>query len=50
MDNIFTVFIVQVILWILLFIVIVYLVKKNAGLKKDIESLKEAWEKKKRAS
>ncbi len=48
MDNMFTVFIVQVVLWILLFIVIVYLVRKNTGLKKEIESLKEAWEKKKK--
>ncbi|HLE24993.1 MAG TPA: hypothetical protein VI935_05010 [Thermodesulfobacteriota bacterium] len=42
MNHLFTIFIVQVIFWILLFILICYFVKKNAELKKEIKLLKDA--------
>ena len=46
MDQLFTIFIVQVVLWILLFVLIYYFVKKNAELKKEIKLLRNASEKK----
>jgi hypothetical protein len=46
MDTLFTIFIVQVVFWILLFVLIYYFVKKNAELKKEIKLLKDASEKK----
>jgi len=42
MNHLFTIFIVQVILWMLLFVLIYYFVKKNAELKKEIKLLKDA--------
>ena len=42
MNHLFTIFIVQVMLWILLFVLIYYFVKKNAELKKEIKLLKDA--------
>jgi hypothetical protein len=42
MDSLFTIFIVQVIIWTLLFILICYIVRKNALLKKKIKLLKNA--------
>jgi uncharacterized membrane protein len=42
MGSLFIVFIVQVILCVLLFLFIYYFVKKNAELKEEIKSLKEA--------
>lgn len=50
MNNLFVVFVVQVVLWILLFIAIIYLVKKNTKLKKEVEAIKETWGKRKRGS
>ncbi len=46
MDQLFTIFIIQVVFWILLFVLIYYFVKKNAELKKEIKLLKDASEKK----
>ena len=46
MNHLFTIFIVQVIPWILLFVLIYYFVKKNAELKKKIKLLRDATEKK----
>ncbi len=45
MNHLFTIFIVQVILWILLFVLIYCFVKKNAELKKEIKLLRDATEK-----
>jgi uncharacterized membrane protein YvbJ len=50
MDSLFMIFMVQVILCILLFFIIYYFVKNNAALKKEIELLKEALEKKRRGN
>ena len=46
MNHLFTIFIVQVIFWILLFVLIYYFVKKNAEVKKEIKLLRNATEKK----
>ena len=46
MNHLFTIFIVQVVLWILLFVLIYYFVKKNAEVKKEIKLLRNATEKK----
>ena len=46
MNHLFTIFIVQVILWILLFALISYFVKKNTELKKEIKILRDTAEKK----
>ena len=46
MNHLFTIFIVQVVLWILLFVLIYYFVKKNAELKKEVKLLREITEKK----
>ena len=46
MNHLFTIFIVQVILCILLFVLIYYLVKKNTQLKKEIKLLRDTTEKK----
>lgn len=46
MSHLFIIFIVQVIFWILLFVLIQYFVKKNAELKKEIKLLRNATEKK----
>ena len=46
MDNLYAMFISQVILWIILFFFIYYLRKKSNETKKELETLKDAWEKK----
>ena len=46
MNHLFTIFIVQVVLFILLFVLIYYFVKKNAELTKEIKLLRDATEKK----
>ncbi|MCI0453658.1 MAG: hypothetical protein L0Y68_01530 [Candidatus Dadabacteria bacterium] len=42
MDSLFTIFVVQVIIWTLLFVLICYMTRKNAHLKKEIKLLKDA--------
>ncbi len=42
MDSLFTIFVVQVIIWTLLFVLICYITRKNALLKKEIKLLKDA--------
>jgi len=46
MDNLFLMFIFQVILWIILFFLIFYLRKKDSEIRRDLKLLKDAWEKK----
>ena len=46
MNHLFTIFIVQVVLWIFLFVLIYYFVKKNAELKKEVKLLRDITEKK----
>ncbi len=48
MNSIFMIFVVQVVLCILLFILIYRFIKKNGELKKEIETLKEDISAKKR--
>lgn len=50
MNSIFMIFVVQIILCILLFILIYHFVKKNGELKKEIEALKEDSSAKKRGT
>ena len=45
MNSLYTTFIIQIILWIILFFLICYLVRKNGELKKKIEILKKSLEK-----
>jgi hypothetical protein len=46
MDNLFLMFIFQVILWIILFFLIFYLRKEDSEIRRDLKLLKDAWEKK----
>jgi len=46
MNSLVTTLVVQFILWILLFLMICYLVKKNKDLKRKIEILKNTLDKK----
>ncbi len=48
MNSMFTILVVQFFLWLFLFSLIFYLVKKNNDLKKRIENLKSNLEKKNR--
>jgi CcmD family protein len=50
MDNLYTMLIIQVILWVILFFFIYYLRKKSNETKKELEALKDAWEKKRSGS
>ena len=50
MNSIFMIFVVQIILCILLFVLIYRFIKNNAELKKEIEALKEDISEKKRGS
>jgi len=45
MNSLYVTFIIQIILWIILFFLICYLVRKNSELKKNIENLKKSLEK-----
>jgi len=46
MDNLFLMFIFQVILWIILFFLIFYLRKEDSEIRRDLKLLKDSWEKK----
>ncbi len=45
MNSLYVTFIIQIILWIILFFLICYLVRKNSELEKNIENLKKSLEK-----
>ena len=47
MNSLYLTFIVQIIMWIILFFLICYLVRRNSELKKAIENLKKSLEKNK---
>jgi hypothetical protein len=42
MDSLFEIFVIQVIIWLLLFVFILYTVKKNTLLKKELKLLKDS--------
>jgi hypothetical protein len=48
MDNLFVMFIFQVILWVIPFFLIFYLKRKDSQIKRELELLKDAWDRKKR--
>jgi len=50
MDNLFLMFLFQVILWIILFSMIYYLRKKSNEIRKELNLLKYAREKRKRGN
>ena len=45
MNSLHVTFIIQIILWIILFFLICYLVRRNSELKKNIENLRRILEK-----